>query len=191
LLKKASSNGGPYVSQGIAVRRYEKDSTVEGKTYKLFRTHSYFYDTGTFPSDQLKTRIALELVRQSGDTIFVRHGSPSLPLAILAKENVYFILSMVEGDVLKFGDKGSLTIDSVSTKKINDFTLKSWWGTSYAKFVFDRYAYEYFPLNFIERLGPVNDYWYYFAFGGGEHAGSNEPYVKLRCYYDPEIGKVN
>lgn len=167
--------------------RYEKDTLVNNKEYKLLRSNSVFYSE-RFDNRRIELTDKL-LIRQQNDTIYAfrrfNEGEN--------QEDIYFIF-LEKPDSIEYCDPltalcDKVYIDSIKTTEIGRRALKTWIGKSYVPFLPDGYSYDTFPLEFIERLGPVNDLFEYFGFRG--HPISSVTEVTLHCYSDDEWGEIN
>ena len=167
--------------------RYEKDTLVNNKEYKLLRSNSVFYSE-RFGNRRIEHTDKM-LIRQQNDTIYAFRRSNELE----NHEDIYFIF-LEKPDSIEHCDSltslcSKVYIDSIKITEIGNRALKTWIGKSYVPFVPDRYSYDTFPLQFIERFGPVNDLFEYFGFRG--HPVSSVTEVTLHCYSDDEWGEIN
>jgi hypothetical protein len=180
---------GSWEESGAFQINYEKDTLINDTKYKLLRKKGVHY------SNQWSNNEAFEFVdklfiRQQQDTIYafkriVNNGN---------EEDIYFVFLEKPDSIIhtntSWHSTYGLYIDSVKTVEVEGYILKTWIGKSHVPFLMDGYSYDVFPLQFIERLGPVNDVFEYFGFRA-QHPSNQILEVILHCYTDDEWGELN
>jgi len=178
---------GSWFIWGAQEVKYEKDTIVNSIAYKLLRQNNVYY-SGRFGNRRIENSNAL-CIRQSNDTIYAFRRMEDNK----NREDLYFVFLEKPDSVINCfptNDRcNKVYIDSITSKQIGNRTLKNWEGKSYVPYIPDAYSYDTFPLQFVERIGPINDLFSYFGFRGHPVASLIE--VTFHCYSDNEWGEIN
>lgn len=184
-------SGFSWSERGIERITYERDSLIQNEVTKVLSWKRIFY-ASNYP-DSLQVEEKELLLSQRNDSIFINNL-------------LYFYLNAKVGDTLEccvccprtgLNVEKKVFIDSVGQFNLDTFSFKSWTGRSYSETLTAGPAYSHFPLTFVDRLGPINDFFLYYGFRGTSHnsaliSESNPNHgVKLRCYQDDELGQIN
>jgi|GEM_PF-4010905 len=173
--------------KGLETIRVLRDTIFESRSYKLIERERKYIDNRF--ADSIRIRKDNYYMRVSNDSIFFKF------LLFSNEELLYFTYNTVEGDSIKVlnrpdpnGDNYFVT-QKVEDLLINNNSFRVWSGMSDIAFIGEPFPpYKQYPTRFVERLGPLDDFFIYYAI---EIHWTFPQKVALRCYYDNEVGLIN